>query len=66
MKLIDLISKLQSILDCNDNYQDHEIVILADRSTLGSKPFVDIQDVICGFDWDAGKIFIIPKVQVKE
>lgn len=43
-----------------DKNEPETVCIMIDGSAIGGTPFVGIQSVVNGFDWDHGKIFIVP------
>ena len=57
---------VSDLADCLQQFtkkQDWGIVIEIKKSftTVGGTPFVEVKSVKAGFDWDKGKIFLIPE-----
>lgn len=60
MKVKELISHLETF-----NPEDKVVLsVAADRITMGGSPLVDIDNVIGGFDWDHGKVFLHPPIGI--
>lgn len=62
MKLSEL-KRLVNLYHREDHYEDPEVVIQIKLpySTVGAQPRVSVKNVQMGFDWDAGKFFIVPE-----
>lgn len=52
------VSAYQSIADKNE---PERVVIQVEEPSIGGTPCVDIEAIYAGFDWDHGKILIVPK-----
>ena len=62
MKLNELIRILS---DLPTEYSDNEVVIVVQSDTAGGCGKAKINQVVCGFDWNSGKILIIPDKELK-
>lgn len=63
MKLSELKAYIDRQFEFMRDYEDPEVVvrITLPYSTVGGSPFVKVKSVQMGFDWDAGKFFIMPE-----
>ena len=57
---------VNDLADCLQQFtkkQDWGIVIEIKKpfTTVGGTPFVEVKSVRAGFDWDKGKIFLVPE-----
>lgn len=60
MKVKELIKKLQKRIQENPDEAESKIVIaIIGESTYGTSPHVEIDDILYGFDWNRGHVFLI-------
>ena len=52
--------KVKQLLSILSGLDDKEIVIKLSQSSIGPQAFSTIKSVDIGFDWDEGKVFLIP------
>lgn len=63
MKVSELHEALTRIVENEERYAckvDREVVIYIDSQSVGPVTYVSIKDFNLGFDWDTGKLFLIP------
>jgi len=58
MKIKDLIKQLNEL---EDQCKDWEVVIAEASPSFGPSSSVEVNQLRVGFDWNSGKVFIIPK-----
>lgn len=64
MKLSEFIELLTRYAERNE---DFKVVIPVYRvGSVGGQSFVEVNTAYPGFDWDNGKFFIVPDVQLRE
>lgn len=63
MKLRELKQLIDRYVEYMRDYEDPEVVVEVKLPyvTVGVSPFVKVKTVQNGFDWDAGKFFIVPE-----
>jgi len=63
MKLKELRKILDSIaLGDMDSHDDDEVVIELKEPSIGYMACAKINMVFCGFDWDSGRIILVPNI----
>lgn len=60
MNLNSLLECLQQVAQRKRDY-DVAIEITKPFTTVGGSPYVEVKSVRVGFDWDAGRIFLVPE-----
>ena len=63
MKVQELIDALERINNFHPN-QEVFIPVRAKFTTIGGSPCVGLKHVNAGFDWDSGKVFLVPDSEV--
>lgn len=59
--------KLSDISYLLDEYGDNELAITVVRvGTVGSTPTVGVRHLSAGFDWDRGRIIIVPEEPLRQ
>lgn len=66
MTLKDFRERLINICNSSEQYEDWEIVIPNNKSSMGPKSVTKVQGIDIGFDHNRGKIFIHPEVKMTE
>lgn len=60
------VSKLIEKLKTCDQSADISILVKPKERCVGGTPCVGIGEIVVGFDWDCGKVFILPDKELIE
>lgn len=72
MNLAELKRQVDFLYDTNDTYATRSAGSLAVGiqvkriGSVGGTPLVDVHSIYAGFDWDRGRILIVPSVDLRE